>query len=353
VKLALATLLALLVPVAAAHAGTVANRTPQAGPALAGPRVAWGERARDGSLQILRGATRQRVTTLAPPSAPRTRGDFLRTPSAFAASADAFAAVVLTATSRRHGGDAHSTRVTAGVVGGPWAQPDVLAGAIPPRGDWPCQPGAGVPAAVDTDGPRVAIAERLPDCAGAEDVRVRIAGPDGERVVPLGAGPARPTNVAIRGHYLAWTLARGAATTLTVLDLDTDTTVFSTSTRRLRAAVIGDLALDDDGGVAFTYAGPRLSPRLAWAPPRAGRLRVFASGVAERGVAIDGGWLLYEQGLRGDRSELRLRHVTGARPRRLAGFGPGHRRAGDIDIDATRATWAVGGRAARIVVRTR
>jgi hypothetical protein len=58
VRAAVATLAALPARAPAASAATVARRTPQAGPALAGPLVASGEKGRDGTLRIVRGAPR-------------------------------------------------------------------------------------------------------------------------------------------------------------------------------------------------------------------------------------------------------------------------------------------------------
>jgi hypothetical protein len=353
VRLALATLAAALALVPAASAATVAKRAPQAGPALAGSQVAWGERWRDGTLWIVRGAPRSAAAAVPAPTTARTARSFPRRPSAFAASADAFAAVVDTGTSHPSG-DAIGVAVVPGVLGGAWPEPGLLAGDIPPSGDAPCTDGSSIPEAVDADGPRVAIAERIVRCGGDDTLQVRIVGPDGERVVPVGSGHMRLTNVELAGRYVAWSWTDGRQGAVMMVDLDRDgAAVVFTSTGLLRAVQVEDLALDDDGTLALTYSGRNGMARLGIARP--GRhVRVLASDVAGRGIAISGGWILYEQRRRGDRSELRLRHVSGARPRRLAGFGPGHRRVGDLDLgqDGSRATWAVGGRAARIVVRS-
>jgi hypothetical protein len=347
VRLALATLAATLALVPAASAATVAKGTPQAGPALAGSRVAWGERWRDGTLWIVRGAPRSAAAAVPAPTAARTARGFPRRPSAFAASADAFAAVVATGTSHPSG-----AAVVSGVLGGAWPEAGLLAGDIPPSGDAPCADGTSIPDVVAVDGPRVAIAERIVRCDGEDRAQVRIVGPDGERIVPVGSGGMWFTGVELAGDYVAWSWTDGRYGAAMVADASGGGAFF-TSTGLLDARRITDLALDDDGTLALAYRGRDGVARLGFARPGGDRVRILATGVADRGIAISGGWVLYEQWRRGDRSELRLRHVSGARPRRLAAFGPGHRRVGDVDLDrdGSRATWAVGGRAARIVVR--
>ena len=67
----------------------------------------------------------------------------------------------------------------------------------------------------------------------------------------------------------------------------------------------------------------------------------------DRGVAIDGERILYERRRPHDRSDLILRELRGGE-RRLARFGPGRRRVADLDLDASRATWAT---ESRIVVQ--
>jgi hypothetical protein len=76
--------------------------------------------------------------------------------------------------------------------------------------------------------------------------------------------------------------------------------------------------------------------------------------VADRDVALGAGRVLYERrrDRSGRRTELVVRRVGGGRARRLASFRPGHRRVGDLDLDATRATWAVRAPRPRIVVGT-
>jgi hypothetical protein len=288
------------------------------------------------------------VATVAATSAPRSTRDFLRTPWAFGASADAVGALVLTNTTTKRASDAIAIASVSAVLGGRWDATTLLSGELPARGDADC-PAAGTvnaPRAVAIDGARIAVAE-VADVCGVTESPDRIVVRDGDAttVIPTG-DPVDALDLA--GDHVAWSVQGGGVHVASVRTGAIELAL--PRTRRLQR--VDDLAVDGDGTLALVHTAAGSAPRLGIAQPGAERLKVLAGGVAERGVAIADGWVLYEQWLRGDRSRLRLRHVSGARPRSLASFGPGHRRVGDIDLDDTRATWAIGGRSPRIVLRT-
>jgi hypothetical protein len=329
------------------------------GPALAGDLVAWGEEASNGATRVVVGAP-GRAPVLAhriPPATARgTRRGFEHPPAAFAASAARLAAVVSTETITRSESDIVETTVTSAAIGGPLRGPvEVLSGVIPRRGDSPCQGSYQYVSAVDADADRIAVGEFTDEC-------VLDGGPWNDRVT-VDAGGARTTvptgqqgliaDVAVAGRYVAW-VRQSDRDKVVVHDLESGAAVLSLTERDLRATRIEEIALQADGTVAIGYSD-LAGQRLAWATPGQPGVRQLDRRMAYRGLALAGGRVLYERlvsDLRFD-SELVLRPLTGGPVRRLARFRVRHRRVGDLDLDATRATWAtrMPRGPARIVVR--
>ena len=113
-------------------------------------------------------------------------------------------------------------------------------------------------------------------------------------------------------------------------------TVDDLATRRF-----DELALQDDGTVAFVYSNRNFS-RIAWATPGTPGARVVDRGRFED-LALADGRVLYERdGLASgaSRGELLLRPLAGEPPRRAGLLPERRRRVGHLDLDATRATWA-------------
>lgn len=327
-----------------ALAGTVARRTPEAGPALAGDRVVWGEVSRAGAVRVLAGAPGagpRLVHRIPAPTARRTTRGFMQYASSFAASTDAFAALTYTATVTASGSDYVSSAYALAAVGGPLAGPAaLLAGSIPPRGDAECRTLYRLPEGVDVDGGRIAVATQAGcrEPTDPADLSITVHDPAGDVTVPVAAeGELR--HVALAGRYVAWI----RDDELGVHDLKSGRAVARVHARSLGALSIDDAALQSDGTVAFTVNGRRdhRGSRLAWTAPGMGGVRIAARHAAGRGIALAGGRVLYERIVseRRFRGELIVRRLGGP-ARRLATFPERRRRVGDLDLDGTRATWA-------------
>jgi hypothetical protein len=330
VRLAAVTLLALAALAAPASADTIAHRTPAVGPVFAGNQAAWGEETRAGALRIVAGRPVRVLHRVPAATAKRTDRSFLQTPWSFSASATHIAGIVLTNTITSEGSDFGSTSSAAAALGGPLTSLGVLSGDIPPSGEGECEGPYRSPEGVSVDGARIAIAERAGSCGG-RDTRTEITILDGDtRRTVLAAADSQAVHVRLAGRFLAWVVGERR---LVVHDLDTGTDV-ATVTR----FAIGDLDVDPSGAVAFTFAnGPR-ARRLGLL--QSGTVRTLDRRVADRGVAIAGGRVLYEKlGRRDFHSRLMLRNLSGG-TRRLASFTGRRTRVGDVDLAASRATWA-------------
>ena len=329
-RLAAVTLLIALGALAApAAAATVARRTPAVGPVFAGAKVAWGEETRAGGVRIRTGTPVATVHRVPAPTARRTDRGFFHTPWSLAASGTHLAAIVHTSTVTQSGPDFVSTTSTSAAIGGAFGALGLLAGSLPARGDAACDGTRRSPEAVAVDGDRIAFAELTFDCDLPETrSEITISG-GGATTTVVAAENARVVQLRLAGRHLAWVVNDRR---LVVRDLLTN------AETTLTRFTIGDLDVDPEGRVAFTFsrnAGPR---RLAIL--EAGRLRVLDRRVADRGVALAAGRVLYEKLDRGDfRSRLLVRGLAGG-TRRLATFTPRRRRIGGLDLDATRAAWA-------------
>jgi hypothetical protein len=361
---AIALTLGLAAPAAA---DTVAHRTPAVGPALAGDLVAWGEEAHNGAVRVVVGAPGREpmlAYRVAPATARRTERGFQRTAAAFAASATGFAAVVHTATVTHEEFDNVSTAIANAAVGGPFrGPPALLSGSIPRRADGRCRGELQHPQAVDIDGDNIAVGDFASTCgSGAPwQARVVLSGPGVHATLETGTGGFM-RDVAIAGRYLGW-VHSGDRDELVVRNLDTGDTVLRLTARDLHATHIDELALQADGTVAISYGG-LTGQRLGWSAPGLPGVRLLDRRNGPRGLALAAGRVLYERVVSERRftGELVLRPLAGGPERRLARFPERRRRVGDLDLDATRATWAdqptrrgydpVARGTARIVVRT-
>jgi hypothetical protein len=329
-------LLAAAVAPAPAAADTVAHRTPAVGPKIAGAQTIWGEE-RDEGVRVMVGAPRAQPRALyrLPDSGARkTERGFFHTPWSLSASPTHVGAIVHTGTVTSQGSDFVGTTSTAAAVGGPLGAVTALSGRTPRRGDSPCSGTSESPEAVAVDGARIATAELAYECDVPGSGRPRIAVRDGD-VVQVVTIESEVHVLQLAGRYVARVQDAGRRQELVVLDLATGVEVL----RESRFA-IGDIDLDADGTVALTYAqGPR-GRRVGVMRVGAPGLRELDRNVADRGVALAGGRVLYEKRDRGDfRSRLLLRELGGG-VRRLARFTPRRRRVGDLDLSADRAVWA-------------
>lgn len=341
---AIALTLALAAPAAA---DTVAQRTPAVGPVLAGDLVAWGEEAHNGAVRVVVGAPGREpmlAYRVRPATARRTERGFSGTAAAFAASATRFAAIASTATVTHAEFDNVTTAVTTAAIGGPFRGPvAVLSGAIPRRGDAACQ-GASYQyvTAVDVDDDRIALGEFADECTpdnGPWDDRVTVYAGGGHTTIQTGTqGDIR--DVALAGRYVAW-VRDGDRDEVVVHDLDAGAAVLHLTASDLRATSIDELALQPDGTVAISY-GDRTGRRLGWAAPGLPGVRLLDRRMGSRGLALAAGRVLYERVVSERRftGELVLRPLAGGPEQQLARFPERRRRVGDLDLDATRATWA-------------
>ena len=322
------------------------------GPALAGDLVAWGEEAPNGATRVVVGAPGREpllAYRIRPATARRTERGFRHTTAAFAASATRFAAVASTATVTHAEFDHVSIAVTNAAVGGPFRGPlELLSGAIPRRGDGPCRSELQHPQAVDVDGDNIAVGDFATACIGDApwQDRVVVSGPGIQATLQTGTG-GDMRDVALAGHYVGW-IHSGDRDEVVVRNLETGDTALRLTDRDLHATHIDELALQEDGTVAISY-GDLNGQRLGWAAPGVPGVRLLDRKMGSRGLALAAGRVLYERGA----GELMLRPLTGGPERRLARFRSGRGRVGDLDLDATRATWATRGARGpgRIVVR--
>ena len=84
-------------------------------------------------------------------------------------------------------------------------------------------------------------------------------------------------DVALAGRYVAWVRPRDGRRRLVVHDLEAGADVLRLTVRDLRARDFDELALQDDGTVAFSY-GDRNGQRIAWATPGTPGRRVLDRG---------------------------------------------------------------------------
>ena len=217
----------------------------------------------------------------------------------FATSGERFAAVVHTSTVIfEEESDSFTIAGTHAVISGRFKAPvEVLAGSLPRRGDQGCdgRPVYESPDAVDVDGDRVAIGLFSDECT------------------------------ANNGPWDGSVVREASADEVVVRDLHTGMDVVRVTADDLAARGIDELALQDDGTVVFVVSNRHFS-RMAWAD----RGRFYD-------LALAGGRVLYERVVRPFSGELLLADGSA---RRLAFFPERGRRVGDLDLDATRATWA-------------
>ena len=315
------------------------------GPAFAGESVMWGEERPNGATRFVLDLPDREpllVHRIAPPTARDTERGFRSTPGSFAASADRFAAVVVTSTWFQEDFDSASVAVTSAAVSGRFTAPvEVVSGAVPARGDESCA--GGRPAyqyvdAVALDGERLAVGQFEDECTednGPWTDTVKVY--DGGAVTTVHSGEqGMIRDVALAGRFVAW-VRDAEEDELVVHDVEAGAAVLRLTQDDLAARGLDELALQDDGTVAFLFSN-RNFQRLAWAAPGTPGARTLARGEF-RGLALDGGRVLYER-VRRFTGELLLRSLGGGPPRRLASFSQRRRRVGDLDLAGTRAAWA-------------
>jgi hypothetical protein len=340
-----AGILLVLALAPSASAETVARRTPAVGPVLAGDEVAWGEETGGGARVVRRtpGSQPQVVYELPAPTADKTRRGFMHIPAAFGASADAFAALVHTSTVVSEGSDYVSEVSELAAVGGPLPGPGtVLSGTVPERTGDGCVGTHRNASGVDVDGPRIAVAEQSWLCGSDEPPRrwIAVYGPTGRVDVPVDTS-TDVSHVRLAGRYLAWIQGSGYRDDeLVVHDLEGGAEVARIRARDIGGLGIEDAALQPDGTVAFTLGGRRGS-RLGVRSLASPRVRVLDRRAASRGIAVAAGRVLYERSSRRGGSAVVLRKLGGGRPRTLARIPARRLRVGGLDLDASRATWAV------------
>jgi hypothetical protein len=316
-----------------------------AGPALAGDSVMWGEEARNGAVRVMMGAPGREpllVHRVRPATARKTERGFGGTLSA---SAQRFAAIVSTSTVTFEESDSITTASTNAAVSGRFGQPvEIVSGSIPRRGDQGCERGTVYerPEAVAVNGDRVAVGVISDECGPDErpwdDGVVIVAGTTRTTIRTGQQGFIR--DVALAGRYVAW-VRNAEEDEVVVHDLVTGAAVLRVTQDDVAARGFDELALQDDGTVAFLVSNRR-SQRVMWASPATPGVQRLARGSEFRDLALAGGRALYERVVSRRRftGELLVRPLSGE-PRRLAFFPERRRRVGDLDLTATHATWAV------------
>jgi hypothetical protein len=325
-------------------AAVAVSATLAVGPAFAGDSVTWGEEARNGAVRVMKDGVL--VHRVAPATARETERGFGGTTQVFAASAERFAAIVSTSTVVFAESDSVTIANSQGLISGRFdGATELLAGTIPRRGDQGCR---GRPAyeqleGVDVDGDRVAFAMFSDECTadnGPWDDSVVVISGGARTTIPTGQ-QAFIRDVALAGRYVGWVreASRTDTSEIVVRDLEAGVDVIRLTADDLAARRFDELALQDDGTVAFRVDNRNFS-RIAWAAPGNPGVRVLDRGRFD-GLALAGGRVLYERTVSERRftGELILRPLDGP-ARRLAFFPERRRRVGDLDLDATRATWA-------------
>jgi hypothetical protein len=345
---AIALTLAFATP---ASAATVPHRAPpEVGPVFAGDSVMWGEPSSRGASLVMMGAPGRApvlVHRVAPATAHETERSFSGRKSAFAASATGFAALYTTATVVFAESDSVTIATTEAALAGPFHGPvGTVAGCFPRRGDEGCPPSCGTADGVDVDGSRTAVTLETWSCTpDGKPGRFSIAVRDGATTTTVPVGAVQSVNdLALSGRYLAWTASSHRAwDALVVWDLVGGAEVTRVRARDLDARFMYDVAVEADGTVAFKFSGrgAARASRLGVIVPGTPGVRVVDDHIAGA-LEMAGGRLLYERQPSVDsvRTELVLRSLAGGPPTVLARFTERVRRIGDIDLDATRATWA-------------
>jgi hypothetical protein len=341
---ALAGIVLALALASPASAATVARTTPEAGPVLAGPEVLWGSEGSDGSVRVMAGAPGRPPRLLHRIAAP-TGEETTRGIGPLAASPDTYAVRVPTSTLFDRDFDSLSYVGEDALLRGPLSGgASLLFGSLPERVDHrPCEGRYEVLGGFAVDGTRYAVGSEYGPCVMTEQgqSRLAIAVHDGgsRLVVEAGTGTV-PFEVRLAGRFLAWVSANRE---LVVHDLESGATVARIRARDLGARTISGFDLQADGAVAVAYW------RLRWRGSRLGALIPGRPGVQllDRHVsgelALAGGRVLYERTLDDAyrRTELVLRSLAGGPRHALAHLGERRALAGPLDLDATRATWAV------------
>jgi hypothetical protein len=351
VRVLAAAILFMAVHAAPAGAQTVVRGELGGGPALAGDAIAWAEGSRDAVRVLTRapGGERRLLHRVAPPTARRTtRGIPGGRPGVFDASATSYAAFASTSTVTSAESDSVSSSSTFAAFGGPFgAPPAMLAGCLPARGDLGCGETCGEPGAVAVDGDRIAVSEVGGPCDRPEERQawITIHGPGGPTTVDadLGAVLREVRHLRLAGDYLAW-ISWDTPNEVVVYDLAASAVVVRLTARDLGARSLYELALQADGTVAFLYSGrrDRRGVRLGWTAPGRAGVTLIDRHADYSDIALDGGRILYGRILSERRftGELVLRPLGGP-ARRLAHFPERRRRVGDVDLDGSRAAWAV------------
>lgn len=320
-------------------AAVAVSATLAVGPAFAGDSVMWGEEARNGAVRVLKDGVL--VHRVAPATARETERGFGGTTQVFAASAERFAAIVSTSTVVFEESDSVTSANSEGLISRRFDGPaELLGGSIPRRGDQSCRGRSAYEHldAVDVDGDRVAFGMFSDECtadSGPWDDSVVVVSGGARTTIPTGQqGFIR--DVALAGRYVGWVREPGE---VVVRDLEAGVDVIRLTADDLGARGFEELALRDDGTVAFRVDNRNFS-RIAWAAPGNPGVRVLDRGSFD-GLALAGDRVLYERTVSERRftGELILRPLDGP-ARRLAFFPERRRRVGDLDLDATRATWA-------------
>jgi hypothetical protein len=321
------------------------------GPALAGDSIAWVENASGGVRVVAaRGGERRLLHRIAPPTAGKTtRAVPAGRPGVFDASRTTYAAFVSTSTVTSAESDSVAIASTFAAFGGRLgAAPAMLAGCIPARGDTGCGEMCGWPGAVAVNGDRIAVSEVGGPCDRPEDWQawITVHEPGARRVIDsgLGAPGQEVRSVRLAGNYVGW-VDWDDPHELVVYDLVAGAVVVRVDARALRARTIEELALQPDGTVALLYGGrrDRRGIRLGWTAPGRPGVTVIDRHAGHHDIALDSGRVLYERVISelDFIGELVLRDLDGGPARELAHFPERRRRVGDLDLDATRATWAV------------
>ena len=292
-----------------------------AGPALAGDTVVWGQEYADGRAAIYARAPGQPARAVLRLAAVKGKGhkrDFGGIPGALSASPTRLAYALQDSVATRHSSDSvgieASVKAQLSIAGGAFTDPLGCAGAY-------------VTTAAEGDVVAIGV-NGQPPCAG-----VWIAGAPARRI----SATTEVRQVRLAGPWVAWLEGTGGiGRQITVADVATGAKVATfPATSPRRAWQVFDL--DDRGTFVAATGAEVVTFTLTDRRPRVIARRIWSSTVATAGGRV----AYIAQNRRSGPGRLLLTDLTGRVLRRLDRYGPARRPTGEVALTNRRAAWSV------------